>query len=283
MPYREPDPLVSAEWLMSHMDAPDVRVIEATWYIPTPESQGLARRHYEAGHIPGAVFFDIDEICAQDTDVPHMLPDTVFFASRVRKMGIGDGNRLVVYDRNNLMASARVWWMLRAMGAMDVRVLDGGLKAWEAAGGELEDMAPMPGDRHFTPRFRTDIVKTKDQVLAAMEAGDVNIIDARPPGRFSGEAPEPRKGVPSGHIPGSRNICSVDLLNADGTMKSVEALRELFGDVSGPVITTCGSGVTAANLALALARLGRNAGVYDGSWTEWATSEGYPIETGPGN
>lgn len=282
MPYREPDPLVSAEWLMSHMDAPDVRLVEATWYIPTPESQGLARRHYAAGHIPGAVYFDIDEICDQNTDVPHMLPDTVFFASRVRKMGIGDGNRIVVYDRNNLMASARVWWMLRAMGAMDVRVLDGGLNAWEAAGGTLEDMPPIPGDRHFTPRFRTDIVKTREQVLAAVEAGGVDIIDARPIGRFTGEEPEPRKGVPSGHIPGSRSIPSVTLLDEHGRMKSPEALQEIFGEITGPVITTCGSGVTAANLALALARLGHNAGVYDGSWTEWATSEGYPIETGSG-
>lgn len=276
------DPLVSAQWLKENMDAPDLRVIEATWYPGFHPKAGQALTEYRDAHIPGAVFFDIDSIKDPNSDLPHMLPDTIIFSSRVRKMGIGDGNRLVVYDRNQFMASARVWWTLRAMGVKDVMVLDGGFAAWEAAGGEIEDMPPMPMERHFTPRFRSDLVKSREQVRAALADGLTQVIDARSPGRFTGEEPEPRADLSSGHMPGSRNVPAGALLNPDGTMKSAEELRSLFGVTAAPIITTCGSGVTASTLALALARIGRDdVAVYDGSWTEWASTEGCPIETGP--
>ncbi|MEL6753530.1 MAG: sulfurtransferase [Pseudomonadota bacterium] len=284
MALEAPDPLVSATWLKDNITAPDLRVIEATWYPGFHEKAGQARGDYEAGHIPGAVFFDIDEIKDPGSDLPHMLPDTILFSSRVRKMGIGDGNRLVIYDRNQFMASARVWWTLRVMGVKDVMVLDGGLQAWEAAGGEIEDMPPVAVERHFTARLRSDLVKSLDQVQAALEDGASQVIDARSPGRFSGTEPEPRSDLKSGHMPGARNVPAGSLLQPDGTMKSAEELKALFSVSDAPIITTCGSGVTASTLALALARIGReDVAVYDGSWTEWASSEGCPIETGPAN
>ncbi len=277
-----PDPLVSAEWLKDNIDAPDLRVIEATWYPGFHEKAEQAHAEYKQGHIQGAVFFDIDKISNPDTDLPHMLPDTVMFSSRARKLGIGDGNRLVVYDRNGFMASARVWWTLRVMGVQDVMVLDGGYGAWLEAGGEVEDMPPVAVERHFTPRFRSDLVKNRQQVARALEEGNWDIIDARPPGRFTGEEPEPRADLKSGHMPGARNVPAGSLVAPDGRMKSREDLQALFNLSDGPVITTCGSGVTASTLALALARLGRDdVAVYDGSWTEWASTEGCAIDTGP--
>ncbi|MEM9740326.1 MAG: sulfurtransferase [Pseudomonadota bacterium] len=281
MPETFSDPLVTAKWLKDNLAAPDLRVIEATWYPDFHGKAGKAFLEYSSGHIPGAVFFDIDTIKATDTDLPHMLPGTVAFSSSVRKMGIGDGNRLVVYDRNGFMASARVWWTLRTMGVKDVVVLDGGLQAWESAGGKIEDMPPVAVERHFTARFRSDLVKSKDQVQTALSDGLTQIIDARSPGRFSGTEPEPRPGLPSGHMPGSRNVPAGSLVNSDGTMKGAQALQALFDVSDAPIITSCGSGVTASTLALALARIGRDdVAVYDGSWTEWASTDGYPIETG---
>lgn len=275
------DPMMTAGELLDHVDAPDIRIVEATWYPGFSDKAGQARREYDEGHIPGAVFFDIDDIADPDTELPHMLPSPVLFSSRVRKMGLGDGNRVVVYDRNNYMAAARVWWMFRVMGHEDVRVLDGGLQAWLDAGGPLEDMPPVAMERHFTARVRTDLVKSLDQMDEIVAAGHHKIIDARPFDRFSGAAPEPREGLPSGCMPGAQCVPASQLVNADGTLKSRDALARLFGDVSGPIVTTCGSGVTAAMLALALARLGRDdVAVYDGSWTEWASAGDRPIETG---
>ncbi|MEO0816711.1 MAG: sulfurtransferase [Pseudomonadota bacterium] len=276
-------PLVSAAWLKANLEAPDLRVVEATWYPAFQENAGDAKEVYASGHIPGAVFFDIDEIKDPSSSLPHMLPDTILFSSRVRKMGIGDGNRLVVYDRNKFMASARVWWMLRVMGVKDVMVLDGGLAAWTSVGGELEDMPPVAVERHFTARLRSDLVKNKDQVQSALGDGLTQIVDARPAGRFTGEAPEPRADLKSGHMPGARNVPAGSVMNADGTMKSKEQLSELFALGNGPIITSCGSGVTASTLALALACMGReDVAVYDGSWTEWASTDGCAIETGTG-
>lgn len=275
------DPLVSAQWLKENLDAPDLRVIEATWYPGFHPKAGQAQSEYTSTHIPDAVFFDIDSIKDPNSGLPHMLPDTVLFSSRVRRMGIGDGNRLVVYDRNNFIASARVWWTLRTMGVKDVMVLDGGLNAWQSVGGAMDDMPPVAVERHFTPRLRSDLVKSQAQVRTALSDGVTQVIDARPAGRFSGDAPEPRAELPSGHMPGSRNIPAGSLLNPDGTMKSAQDLRSLLQVSEAPIITTCGSGVTASTLALALARIGRDdAAVYDGSWTEWASTEGCPIATG---
>jgi thiosulfate/3-mercaptopyruvate sulfurtransferase len=275
------DPLVTAGWLKQNISAPDIRVVDATYYPPFLKAEKTGREDWAEAHIPGAVHFDIDAIKAGGTDLPHMLPDPIMFSSRVRKLGIGDGNRVIVYDNNNYCAAARVWWMLRVMGHNDVKVLDGGLTAWKAEGGELEDMPPVAVERHFTARVRSDLVKDAEQVAAASETGSHAIVDARAVGRFTAEAPEPREGLPSGHIPGSTCVPSSNLINPDGTFKSVSELQGLLSNHKAPTITTCGSGVTAAILALGYARLGNwDVSVYDGSWTEWASDPSRPVATG---
>ncbi|WP_321489229.1 sulfurtransferase [uncultured Hyphomonas sp.] len=275
------DPIVTAGWLKQNLSAPDIRVVDATYYAPFLKVEKTGRDDWAEAHIPGAVHFDIDAIKAGGTDLPHMLPDPIMFSSRVRKLGIGDGNRVVVYDNNNFCAAARVWWMLRVMGHNDVTVLDGGLSAWKAEGGELEDMPPVSVERHFTARVRSDLVKDINQVAAASAAGSHTIVDARAKGRFTAEAPEPREGLPSGHIPGSASVPSSELINPDGTLKAASDLKDLLPSSSAPIITTCGSGVTAAILALGYARLGNwDVSVYDGSWTEWASDPSRPVATG---
>jgi len=275
------DPLISASWLKENFQTPDLKVVDATWVPPFLVGRDSGRQCYDKGHIPGAVYFDIDQIADQDSDLSHMLPDPILFSSRVRKLGIGDGHRVVVYDSNGFFASARVWWMLRAMGHKDVKVLDGGLTAWEEAGGELEDLPPMPPERHHTARKRSDLVRDMAQMRRHIEAGDAKILDARDQGRFDGTSPEPRKGLPSGHIPGSFCVPASSLVTVDGTMKDEATLRGIVGDFeSGPIVTTCGSGVSAAVIALALARIGNyDAAVYDGSWSEWAANSDNPIAT----
>ena len=275
------DPLVSASWLKQNISAPDIRIVDATYFAPFTNPEKSGRETWTEGHIPGAVFFDIDTICAPGTDLPHMMPDPILFSSRVRKLGIGDGNRVIVYDRNGFCAAARAWWMLRVMGHNDVKVLDGGLAAWQAEGGEIEDLPSFSQERHFTARVRSDLVKDADQVAAASQSGSHTIVDARPAGRFTGEAPEPREGLASGHIPGSFSAPSATLINSDGTLKSAGELQGLLPESRAPVITTCGSGVTAAILALGYARLGNwDVAVYDGSWTEWASDPSRPVATG---
>ncbi|RIJ28180.1 sulfurtransferase [Henriciella mobilis] len=275
-------PLVSAAWLKSNISAPDLRIIDASWFPSWIASANAGRAAYERGHIPGAVYFDIDDICAEESDLPHMMPDSVKFSSRVRKLGVGDGNRIVVYDSNDFIASARVWWMFRVMGHEDVVVLDGGLRAWEAEGGDLEDLPPIvTGGRHFTPRVQAHLIKSREQVREASSGATLPILDARPAGRFNGTEEEPRAGLPSGHIPGSVNIPSAKLVAPDGRMADEIQLKKLFDDYrAGPVVATCGSGVSAAVLALGLAQLGNwEAALYDGSWTEWASDKDNPVET----
>lgn len=278
------DPLVSTAWLAEHLDAPDVRIIDASWYFP---QEGIdAKAQYALAHIPGAVFFDIDDIADETTALPHMLPSGVKFASRVRKLGLGDGSRMVVYDQHGLRSAARVWWTFRAMGHLDVVVLDGGLPKWIAEGRPISDMPAPPRERHFTPRYSSDLVRNLDQVRKALETGREQIVDARPSGRFTGETPEPRESLRGGHMPGARNVPSSELLAPDGTMKTAVQLAEIFEkagvDINRPVVTSCGSGITAAILALGLARLGKDrAAVYDGSWTEWGGREDVPVVKGP--
>ncbi len=275
------DPLVTAEWLKENINAPDLRMVDASWVPPFLSGRKTGLEGYTQAHIPGAVFFNIDTISDQASDLPHMLPDATLFSSRVRKLGLGDGHRLVIYDHNGFFASARAWWMFRVMGHSDIKVLDGGLAAWQAAGGEIEDLAPTPIERHYTARKRTDLVRDMRQMHDNIAAQTAKVLDARAPGRFDGSAPEPRADLRSGHIPDSFCVPASSLLNEDATMKSVDDLQELLEPyVSGPVTATCGSGVSAAIIALALARLGNwDTAIYDGSWSEWAANCDNPIAT----
>ncbi|MEX1252160.1 MAG: sulfurtransferase [Hyphomonas sp.] len=276
------DPLVSAEWLTKNIEAPDVRIVDATWFAPFTNPPETGRQAWMRGHIPKAAHFDIDDIADTSSHLPHMLPDAVKFSSRVRRLGLGDGNRIIIYDQNNFFAAARAWWMFRVMGHKDVQVLDGGLNAWVSQGGALDDMPPTTGERHFTPRVRTDLVMDAKALENLLGTARAVIIDARPDGRFFGRDPEPREGLPSGHIPGSVNLPGGKLITGDGRMKPVAELRKLFRDPLAPTVTTCGSGVTAAITALALARLGNyDVAVYDGSWTDWASDPSRPIAKAP--
>ena len=268
----DPATLVSTEWLAAHLDDPDLRVLDASWYLPAMNRD--ARAEYEAGHIPGARFFDIDDISDHRSELPHMAPPPEKFISRMRAMGVGDGHRIVVYDGIGIFSAARVWWLFRLMGKTEVAVLDGGFAKWQAEGREVEDIAPVLRDRHITVQRQAHLVKDVTQVAAAAKLGDWQIVDARAPERFAGTAPEPRAGLRAGHIPNSLNLPFAELLTAEGTMKPPEQLRAAFEsagvDLDRPVITSCGSGVTAAVINLALERLGhpRHA-LYDGSWSEW--------------
>ena len=279
----DPKTLVSTEWLAAHLKDPDLRVLDGTWFM---EAEGRdARAEYEAMHIPGARFFDIDDISDQRSDLPHMAPTSEKFMSRLRAMGVGDGHQVVVYDASGLFSAARVWWLFRLMGQPNVAVLDGGLPKWVAEGRPTEDLPPMVRDRHMTVRRQNHMVKDVTQVSAASKLGDHTILDARPAGRFRGEAPEPRPGLRGGHIPGSRNVPHSALLNADATMKTPEELRAVFdaagADLGKPVITSCGSGVTSAIINLALERIGKtDHALYDGSWTEWGAFPTVPVATG---
>ncbi|SEP06267.1 thiosulfate/3-mercaptopyruvate sulfurtransferase [Salinihabitans flavidus] len=279
----DPRTLVSTEWLARHLKDPDLRILDASWYLP--DAARDPRAEYEAAHIPGARFFDIDEISDLRSDLPHMVPPVEKFMSRMRAMGVGDGHQVVVYDGAGIFSAARVWWLFRLMGQMDVAVLDGGFPKWQAEGRPVEDMPPIIRDRHMTVRRQNHMVRDVTQVSSASKLGDHEIIDARSAGRFRGEEPEPREGLRAGHIPGSKNVHYASLFNEDSTMKDANALRSTFEaagvDLSKPAITTCGSGVTAAILSLAMERLGKSDhALYDGSWTEWGMFPTVPIATG---
>jgi len=279
----DPKTLVSTDWLAAHIKDPDLRIIDASWYMPAENRNPAAE--YLDEHIPGARFFDIDDISDHRSELPHMAPPVEKFMSRMRAMGIGDGHQIVVYDSAGLFSAARVWWLFRLMGKMDIAVLDGGLPKWKAEGRPLSDMPPVVRDRHMTVSRQNQMVRDVTQVARAAKLGDHTILDARGAARFKGEAPEPREGLRSGHIPSSRNVFFGDLINADGTMKTkaeIHAVMEAAGaDLSKPVITSCGSGVTAAILCLALERIGKtDHALYDGSWSEWGMYADLPIATG---
>jgi thiosulfate/3-mercaptopyruvate sulfurtransferase len=277
------DLVVSPEWLKDRLGAPGLKVVDGSWYLPAQNRD--ARAEFRAGHIPGAVFFDIDAIADRSTDLPHMLPDAAAFADAVGGLGLSATDTIVVYDGAGLFSAPRVWWTLKVFGAGDVRILDGGLPAWKRAGLPLQagEMRPLPA--HFSPRFAPDMVHDFDQVAAHLALGDATVLDARSAARFRGEAPEPRPALPSGHMPGACNLPFDRLVDKEGRLLPPEEIRQRFKeagvDLSRPVITTCGSGVTAALLAFALAALGKeDVAVYDGSWTEWASQPGSPIVTG---
>ncbi|WP_339632413.1 3-mercaptopyruvate sulfurtransferase [uncultured Sneathiella sp.] len=284
MSYVNPTSLVSTDWLAEHMEAPDVRVVDASWHMPATGRD--PRAEYEAEHIPGAVFFDIDEIADTDNPLPHMVPSPEKFSSRMRKLGLGDGNRIVIYDTLGIVSAARAWWLLRLFGHQDVAILDGGLPKWKTEGRPVSDAPVKPAERHFTARINSFLLREKDQIARNIGMAREQVVDARSAGRFTADEPEPREGLRGGHIPGSLNLPFTELFNRDdGTLQDAEALRTIFDrsgiDFKKPVITSCGSGVTACVLAFGLHLLGHHrVAVYDGSWTEWALDEDQPVDTG---
>ena len=263
--------LVSTEWLAGELGANDLRVVDATYFALDPARDSLAE--YEAGHIPGAVYLDLANLKDDNSNLPGMLPPAEKFASRMQSLGLGDGSRIVLYDNSPHRTSARAWFMLRMFGANQVAILDGGLPKWVAEGRPLETGKVQLRHRHFTVWRDPAAVRDLDQMKANVASGAEEVLDARSAARFTGDEADPR-GLAPGHIPGSKNLPFDQLLNADGTFKGKEEIKAAFDaagvDPSKPLVTTCGSGITAAVLAFGAAMLGReDVALYDGSWSEW--------------
>ncbi|WP_394762786.1 3-mercaptopyruvate sulfurtransferase [Phenylobacterium sp.] len=277
------DPLVSTAWLAERLERPDLRILDGSWWMPAEGRSGHAE--YLEAHIPGAVFFDIDAIADRTVDLPHMLPTPEEFTAAAGRLGLSRDATIVTYDTFGIRAAARVWWTLRVMGFTRVFVLDGGLRTWRAEGRRLEAGETIPSPTTLSPSFDASLVRTLNEVRALVTSHAEQIVDARGGPRFRGEVPEPRASLRSGHMPGARNVAFDGLLDADGRMKPAATLAAIFQgagiDLDQPIVTTCGSGVTASVVALALARLGRDrAAVYDGSWTEWGGLADTPVATG---
>ena len=272
---------VSTEWLADHLGEGGIVVVDGSWHLPGSGRE--ARKEYDAAHIPGAVFFDIDAIADTSNPLPHMLPTPGQFASAVGALGIDAKQKIVVYDSVGLSSAPRVWWTFRVMGAADVVILDGGLPKWRAEGRALDDRAVTRTARTFAAHFDPAAVRDMQEVRDGIAAAAFQLVDARPAPRFLGEAPEPRNWVKSGRIPGSLNVPSSDLI-ADGRLREPEVVRAAFAnagvDLGRPIVTSCGSGVNAAILSLALDTLGIGSALYDGSWTEWGARDDMPVATG---
>jgi thiosulfate/3-mercaptopyruvate sulfurtransferase len=273
--------LVSTAWLAGHLA--EVTVVDASWYMPGDRRD--PRAEFAAAHIPGAVFFDIDAIADHATGLPHMLPSPGEFSQAVGALGIGDGQTVVVYDGGGIFSAPRVWWMLKAMGHDRVKVLDGGFAKWQREGRPVESGLAEPAIKSFTANPKPEIIRSFDDVMGVVRTGSAQIVDARSAGRFTASEAEPRPGVRGGHMPGAANVHFRTLLTEEGTFRPPAELRALFRkagiDGSRPVVTTCGTGVTAAILMLALGEIGaRDVALYDGSWTEWGARPEAPMVTG---
>ena len=278
-----PNTLVSTGWVADRLDDPNLRILDGSWHMPAEGRD--AAQEFARSHLPGARFFDIDDISDARSSLPHMLPPVEKFLSRVRALGVGDGHQIVVYDTKGLFSAARVWWMFRIMGHQNVAVLDGGMAKWLAEGRPVTNAPPVIKDRHMFADFNADMVKDVTQVAHSTKLGDYTVIDARAPERFRGDVPEPRAGLRAGHIPGAKNVPFGALLNADHTLKLKGDIRKIFTDAgvdwSKPAITSCGSGVTAAILCLAMEHAGKtDHSLYDGSWTEWGQFPTLNVATG---
>ncbi len=277
------DSLVTTEWLEGELGASDLRVIDATLFLPGEPRD--ARLEYEAEHIPGAVFLDLEEVSDSSNPVPHMVPPEPKFASRMASLGLRDGQRFVVYDNSPLHSAARAWWMLKSFGAHYVAILDGGLAKWKAEGRPLESGRPQVRHGHFSPRFDSGAVADKTAVARLIGDGGHEIVDARSSARFTGEEAEPRPGMESGHIPGSKNLPQSALFNPDNSWKRGDDLRAVFDsagvDLGKPMVATCGSGITACVLLFGAHLLGKeDVRLYDGSWSEWGADPATPKATG---